>query len=120
MHKLDTDFLLQEWGAWLRVQTGMPRYVSPSFALLRDNVEQCSGVTPAISDDLAMLVDRLVARMGKRDPEMAQALWNYHRHAMNFRLLGRLMGVSHTKASQLVQAGRNWVDGALSLYCDAA
>lgn len=87
MHKLDTDFLLQEWGAWLRVQTGMPRYVSPSFAMMRDNVQQVSRPAPCISDDLAMLVDRLVARMAALDGEMATALWNYHRHGMTYRLL---------------------------------
>lgn len=30
------------------------------------------------------------------------------------------MGVSHTKAERLVNAGRNWVDGALTVYREAA
>ena len=41
MQQLDTEFMLQEWGVWLRVQSGVPHYVSPSLALMRDHVQVC-------------------------------------------------------------------------------
>lgn len=120
MH-LDTEYLLQEYGVWLRVQAGVPRYVSPAYALLRDRVQTSGSLEPAISDELAMLMDRLVCRLFARYPDAGTAVWNYYRYqGMSFRQLGRLMGVSHVRASELVSVGRAWLDSALCMQADAA
>ncbi|SNS16102.1 antiterminator Q family protein [Pseudomonas segetis] len=113
MQQIDTAYLLQEWGVWLRVQVGVPRYVSPSYALMRDNVQMSGGLDPCITDDTAMLIDRLVSRLEKRYPEAGQALWNYYRHGISYRHLGKLMGITHVKAQELVMVGSAWVDSAL-------
>ena len=34
----DTEWMLEQWGWWRMSGMGVPRYVSPSFALLRDNM----------------------------------------------------------------------------------
>ena len=119
--QLDTVFLLQEWGIWLRVQSGLPHYVSPAYALMRDNVQLLGGPVPAISDDLAMLIDRLVARLYERYPEAGTALWNYYRHGgLSYRQLGRLMDCTHVKAQELVRVGEVWVDASIAMDADAA
>lgn len=121
MRDVSTEYLLQEWGVWLRVQCGIPRYVSPSYALLRDNAQVDHSITPCITDDMAMLVDRLVCRLHRRYPEAGIALWNYHRYAgMSYRQLGRLMGCTHVRAQELVTVGAAWIDSALCSYEEAA
>jgi hypothetical protein len=40
----DTEYMLEQWGSWRMSGMGVPRYVSPSFAIMRDNVEQVGGV----------------------------------------------------------------------------
>jgi hypothetical protein len=122
--QIDTAFLLREWGVWLRVQAGMPRYVSPSWALMREHVAGHGGEDPAITDDMALVVDGLVCRLyeerrGYRDA--AIALWHYHRYSgMSYRSLGRLMGITHVKAQALVERAEAWVDCALCHYAEAA
>lgn len=121
MRDAGTDYLLQEWGVWLRVQSGVPHYVSPSYALMRDNVQVDRGIDPAITDDMAMLIDRLVCRLHCRYPDAGIALWNYHRYSgMSYRQLGRLMGCTHVRAQELVTVGAAWVDSALCSYAEAA
>lgn len=120
MRTMDTAHLLNQWAIWMRVKVGVPGYVSPSWALMRDNVQVCRLPDPAIEDDLALLIDRLVARMYERYPEAATALWNQYRYNMSNRTLGRLMGISHVKAGELVSVAFAWVDAALCHYAEAA
>jgi hypothetical protein len=122
--QIDTAYLLQEWGVWLRVKAGMPRYVSPSWAIMRECVPGHGGEQPLISDEMALLVDSLVCRLyeerrGYR--EAAVALWHYHRYSgMSYRSLGRLMGVTHVKAQALVERAEAWIDCALCHQAQAA
>lgn len=115
--QLDTAFLLQEWGVWLRVQAGLPRYVSPAWAIMRECVAGHGGEQPMISDEIAQLVDSLVCRLyeerrGYR--EAGIALWHCRRYSgMSFRALGRLMGITHVKAQTLVEQAEAWIDCAL-------
>lgn len=121
MRQLDIEYLLVQWGIWVRVQAGVPRYVSPQYALMRDNVQMHGGPSPAISDDMAMVIDRHIARLYERYPECGQALWNYYRYAgMTYRQLGRLMDMHHSKVERLVSVGAGWIDGSLDQYAEAA
>jgi hypothetical protein len=126
MRQLDTAYLLQEWGAWLRIQTGLPRYVSPSFALMRDNVQFTGSRTPCITDETAMTIDRLVSRLNARYEECGIALFNYYRHGWTYRQLAREMThklgrpYTHVKAQKLVEVGSAWIDSALCHYAEAA
>ena len=126
MRQLDTDYLLQEWGVWLRVQTGLPRYVSPSYALMRDNVQLSGGLTPCITDEAAMTIDRLVGRLNERYEECGIALFNYYRHGWSYRQLSREMSsklgrpFTHVKVQELVTVGAAWIDSALCHYAEAA
>lgn len=125
--QMDTEYLLQEWGVWLRVQSGVPRYVSPSFALMRDNVMMAGGPDPQIADEVALLIDGKVCHLYRRYQEAGIALWNYYRHAgMSYRRLGLLMSkelnksITHVRAQELVTIGAAWVDSALCHHKEAA
>lgn len=125
--QLDTEYLLQEWGVWLRVQAGVPRYVSPSYALMRDNVQMAGGPDPQITDESALLIDGKVCHLYKRYPEAGIALWNYYRYpGMSYRQLGRLMSdalkktITHVRAQELITVGAAWVDSALCHHAEAA
>ena len=127
MQHLDTEYMLQEWGVWLRVQSGVPSYVSPSLALMRDHVQVERAPDPCITDELALLIDGKVCRLFERYEEAGLALWNYYRHqGMSYRRLGQLMTAAlgkpftHVRAQELVQVGAAWVDAALCHYQDAA
>lgn len=121
MKQLDIEYLLLQWGIWVRVQAGVPRYVSPHFALMRDNVQMHGEPSPAITDDTAMLIDRLIGRLYDRYPDSGTALWNYYRYAgLTYRQLGRLMGMNHAKVEKLISVGSAWIDGCLENYAEAA
>lgn len=121
MNQMSTEYLLQEWGVWLRVQAGVPHYVSPSWALMRDNIQVSRGPDPAIQDEVAMLIDGLVCRLYNRYQEAGTALWNYYRYGgMTYRQLARLMGITHNKAAELVNVGAAWIDSALCQFEEAA
>jgi len=122
MRQVSTYYLLSQWGIWLRVQTGVPNYISPLYALMRDNVvEEDRPPIPMLTDDEALWVDHAVSRLYSRDKKMGTALWNYYRYdGMSYRQLGRLMGITHMKAQELVRAGEAWVDARLCVLLEAA
>lgn len=127
MQHLDTEYMLQEWGVWLRVQSGIPHYVSPSLALMRDHVQVERPPEPCITDELALLIDGKVCRLFARYEEAGLALWNYYRHqGMSYRRLAQLMTAAlgkpftHVRAQELVQVGAAWVDAALCHYQEVA
>ena len=122
MKQLDTEFLLQEWGVWLRVQSGVPHYVSPSYALMRDNVEMLGGQSdPQITDELALMVDRLVCRLYTRYPQAGTALWNYYRYqGLSYRQLGRLMELPLPRVQELLKVAIAWIDASLCAQLEAA
>jgi hypothetical protein len=121
MKDLSTEYLLSQWGIWVRCQTGVPKYVSPSYALMRDKMGSIGGEVPQIQEETAMMIDRLVCRMALRYHEAAYALFLWYRHSMtSYRQLGRAMGVHHNKAEMFLAAGIAWVDAMLCSYAEAA
>ncbi|MCC4260796.1 antitermination protein Q [Pseudomonas aestusnigri] len=115
-----TEWLLDQWGLWRMSGMGVPRYVSPAFALMRDNVEQNTAPSFNITDEAAGLVDQAVARLGIRDSQMADCIWLYYGARYTQARVGRYLQISETKAAQLIAAGVAWVDGRLETIREAA
>jgi len=107
-----TEYLLEQWGFWYRSGAGIPRYTSPSLALMRDNVGS-TVPTAMITDEQADKVDRAVARLGKRDPEMGDCVWLHFAEKRTYHGIAKRLGIGKSKAAELVRAGVAWVDGAL-------
>lgn len=122
----DTEQMLEQWGLWRMSGMGVPRYVSPSFAIMRDNVQQCSGVSYCITDDLALLVDGAVARLCSREkgrtagPTMGDCIWLYYGAKWPAMRVGRHFGISEAKARETIRAGVAWIDSALENLREAA
>lgn len=119
--------MLEQWGWWRMSGMGVPRYVSPSFALMRDNVQQHSSISFSITDELAMSVDSAVARLTAREkqhgvsgPFMGDCLWLYFGAKWTAVRVGKHHGISEAKARELIKAGVAWVDSALESMREAA
>ncbi|MPX26384.1 hypothetical protein C0159_08175 [Moraxella catarrhalis] len=54
-----------EWGRWVRCDPDRLSYPSPWFEMImRDNIP-CSSVSPNITDDRAMAIDKAVSRLSR-------------------------------------------------------
>jgi hypothetical protein len=114
MKQLDTYYLLTQWGIWLRYGDGIPRYVSPHFALMRDNVEQHSSAPVAtISEDLCMMMDGIVARLKMRNDQMGMALIYRYAWGISFSAIAKGLGISKPRAESLVRSGEIWVEAII-------
>ncbi|HCP54579.1 MAG: antitermination protein Q [Pseudomonadaceae bacterium] len=118
-HLSDTEWMLEQWGYWRMSGAGVPRYVSPSFAIMRDHVGSTIP-TACIKDETAMTIDSIIARLCKRDPQMGDCVWMYFGAKMSAVAVGRKIGVGEAKARELIKAGVAWIDSALELMRDAA
>lgn len=107
-----TDWLLDQWARWSRVNPGVSLWYQSGSMFSR-----LTGTTlksPIINDDEAMVVDHAVARLNVRDSEMAQALVVYYFSGGNTSHVARALDMNRRKADTLVKASRAWVDGVLA------
>ncbi|WP_313278111.1 antiterminator Q family protein [Stutzerimonas balearica] len=98
----DTEELLEHWGMWVVQGSGVA-----GCAVLGDRP------TPMITDDEALIIDRLVGRLGMRYAEAAEVILRYYTSGAPFAVVGRRMGFGEEKTRQLWKAGVAWIDGAL-------
>lgn len=104
MLQRDTEELLLHWGMWVIQGSG---------------VSACQSAhdlpTPMITDDEALLMDRLVSRLKRGYPEAAEVLLRYYTSRdASFADVGKRLGFGAEKARQLWKAGVAWIDGVLT------
>lgn len=117
----DTEYMLEQWGWWRMSEMGVPRYVSPLYALMRDNVPSEGGALQhVITDDLALIIDGAVARLTKRNQQMGDFVWAYYGSKHPAMRVGREAGMSERKAREIIKAGVAWIDCALEEIREAA
>lgn len=117
----DTERLLEQWGWWRMDGMGVPRYISPLYALIRDNNAGEGGIKEySMTDDLALVVDQAVARLVKRDQQMGDFIWAYFGHKQPALSIGRKAGISEGKAREVIKAGVAWIDAILENIREAA
>lgn len=117
----DTEYMLEQWGWWRMDGMGVPRYTSPLYALMRDNVPSEGGVKQyVITDDLALAVDGAVGRLTKREEQMGGFIWLYYGAKWPALRVGRENGMSEAKAREVIKAGVAWIDSALEQFREAA
>lgn len=81
---------------------------------MRDNVG--SSVRSAmIGDDVGVMIDGLVARLGQTSAEKADAMVLYFVANLDYRRIGLRLGIGKDSAAAIVRAGINWIDGALAV-----
>ncbi|GAB7533661.1 hypothetical protein PS3A_60770 [Pseudomonas sp. 3A(2025)] len=117
----DTEWLLEQWGWWRMDGVGLPRYISPLYALIRDNTPSQGGIKAyTLSDDLALVIDQAVARLSKRDQQMGDFVWLYFGAKYPALRIGKEAGLGEAKARELIKAGVAWIDAALENLREAA
>lgn len=105
----DTEEMLEQWGLWVVQGSGVAQCSAPG--------EQR---TPMITDDEALLIDRLMGRLGHRYPECGEVMLRYYTSSCSFVQVGKRMGFGEEKTRQLWKAGVAWIDGALEARKEAA
>jgi hypothetical protein len=117
----DTEYLLEQWGWWRMDGMGVPRYVSPLYALIRDNnVTEGGTKNYCVTDDVALVVDRAVAKLAQRDAQMGNFIWLYFGEKWPALRIARENGMGEAKARELIKAGVAWVDCAIEVFREAA
>lgn len=117
----DTAWLLEQWGWWRMDGMGVPRYISPSYALMRDNTNIEGGIKAySMVDDVALVIDGAIARLTARDQQMGDFIWLYFGAKWPALRIGREHGLGEAKAREIIKAGVAWIDCALERKCEAA
>ena len=117
----DTEYLLEQWGWWRMDGMGVPHYVSPLYALIRDNNASTGGIKHySVTDEVALAIDRAVARLSIRDEQMGNFIWLYLGAKWPALRIARESGIGEAKAREVIKAGVAWVDCALEIIRIAA
>lgn len=115
----DTEQMLEQWGYWRMDGMGVPSYVSPAWALMRD-VTPSGGKSYAITDELAGVVDGAVARLCSRAPQMGDFVWLYYAAKWPAKRIGNKYDISEAKAREIIKTGVGWIDCSLEKFREAA
>ncbi|UEH06685.1 antiterminator Q family protein [Pseudomonas sp. HN8-3] len=116
----DMEYLLEQWGWWRMDGMGVPRYVSPLLALMRDNVQMPSTASYVITDDQALAVDSAMAKLTQRNGQMGLFLWLYFGAKWTMVRVGESAGISERSAREIIKAGVGFIDGYLHGMSEAA
>ena len=94
---------------------GIPKYVSPSFALMQQLIPHPAAAKGyCITDDWALAIDEAVAKLSVRDQQMGDVIWLYYGAKWPMVRVGKHYGLSEGKTRELARAGAAWVDCAVS------
>ena len=117
----DTEYLLEQWGWWRMDGAGVPGYVSPLYALIRDNnVMDGGNKNYCVTDDVALVVDRAVAKLAMRDTQMGNFICLYFGAKWPALRIARENEMGEAKARELIKSGVAWVDCAIEVFRQAA
>ncbi|SDI40532.1 antiterminator Q family protein [Pseudomonas abietaniphila] len=116
----DTEYLLEQWGSWRMSGMGVPRYVSPLAALKNQCCPEPSAMSYVITDDAAMVVDSIIARLIKRNQQMGEFIWWYFGAKWTMVRIGEAHKMSERSAREVVRQGVAWVDAALETFREVA
>lgn len=118
--------LLERWAVWVRQDgTSSLGYGAPMASLIRDNVHSSSGDEPEpLDDDLAIVVDKALNVLKKRDAICYQALLLYYVNGLSMQAVGTNLYKDkklsayrcRIKASEDVRNGERWLNGFLSCF----
>lgn len=104
----DTQRRLQAWGHWVRAGGVALGYRGVNLAV------GSSVALPVCPDEEAMAVDRAVARLKRRDPDMGRVLVMAYLRGYSLSRIAREAGVgSRERARYLLGAAEAWIDASL-------
>jgi hypothetical protein len=87
---------------------------------MRDNVEQHDDLPPVcITDDEALLVDQIVARMAQRYPKTAECVVIFYRSDRTLAEVGRIVGEPRLKVREYLIAAKGYVEACMDMRAAA-
>lgn len=116
----DTEYLLEQWGSWRMSGMGVPRYVSQLASVIAQANPCDDQLSYVITDDAAMVVDSIIARLIKRNQQMGEFIWWYFGAKWTMVRIGEAHKMSERSAREVVRQGVAWVDSALEHFRKAA
>ncbi|WP_435234504.1 antiterminator Q family protein [Psychromonas sp. PT13] len=114
----NTGWLLSQWAKWAKQGRCTPNGFGES-PMFKELPEQEAKPNLLITDDEAMLIDSIIAKLKIRDREMAKALVLFYFSDGNASHVARVLSaqseqkINRKRADVLVKAGTAWVDAVL-------
>lgn len=114
----NTGWLLSQWAKWAKQGRCTPSGFGGS-PIFQDLPEQEAKPNLFITDDEAILIDSIIAKLTIRDREMAKALVVFYFSDGNASHVARVLSaqseqkVNRKRVDVLVKAGTAWVDAVL-------
>ncbi|PKF60632.1 hypothetical protein CW745_13965 [Psychromonas sp. psych-6C06] len=114
----NTCWLLSQWSIWARVGRAVPNGYGES-PMFKEVAAKITKPNIMITDDEAMQIDAILAKLNVRDAEMAKAVVTYHFSNGNASHVARVLSydakkkINRKRADVLVKAGTAWVDACL-------
>lgn len=117
-----TGYLLEQWALWAKRGRVAPQGygASPMFADV-DEGKVSAKPCLVITDDEAMCIDAIIAKLTKRDREMGMALVIFYNSGGNASHVARVLSahsfekIDRKRATMLVQSATAWIDACLCL-----
>lgn len=109
----NTEELLQKWGFWSRGGAGVGYHSSMQTLMRLVGAENCTPV--AITDDLALGVDRVVGELKLRSPELFEVVYLRYVSQLGMALIAQRIRQSRHVAEKRLSGAVAWVDAALYL-----
>lgn len=99
---------LIDWGKWSK-DDGICRSLQGTLGRLKGSTVR----SVSINDDEGELIDRMVAKLIRRNRLMGDAVKLYYKFNMNYRSVGYQLHTNKNKAQSLINSGVAWIDAAL-------
>lgn len=101
----DTKTRLSEWGAWVRSGGASTGYAKLDLTAKPGGCD--------VPDDEALAVDRAVACLKQKEPEMGRALVGYYVRRWDYSMVGVDLGQGREKVRVILRSAEAWIDGRL-------
>lgn len=114
----NTGWLLSQWAKWARMGCCSPNGFGES-PMFQDVISDVVKPNLLITEEEAMLIDSIIAKLKIRDREMAKALVVFYFSDGNASHVARVLSdaagqkINRKRVDVLVKAGTAWVDACL-------
>lgn len=121
--RIATD-LLEQWGIWVHQHTGVPRHVSPMLAIMRRHAPSVHGSDAAITDDDAMEVSAILARLRSRGEllspryrgvDMYDLIYDRYALCLSLEAVASEMKINRQQARDMQTSAEGYVQAALDM-----
>lgn len=106
----ETEFLLSQWALWSRFNTGKAKGY-PTRSIFEEPRHHDDLV---ITDDEAMIIDQIVAKLSQKDQQIGYATSIFFFYRQNLTKTAERLDTSRRTAKMWITAGIAWIDGVLS------